>query len=261
MAKLVRVLQSNTLTKVNSLHMTSLSSFFSAYFTHFAMLGLILTFAIAHSGLAELRMWAEEKIGARLYRVIFALVSIPLAVVLLIYFFNHRYDGAQLWNVQGVTGVSEFVLILSAISFLFLYPATFNLTEVAALKKPEVHLFETGIIRICRHPQMIGQCLWGIAHALWLGTSFTLVTAIALVVYHLFAVWHGDQRLFKRYGDAFLAVKERTSVIPFVAIAQGRQQLVLKEFVRPAYIGVAITIVLFRWLHPIAITASANVNW
>jgi uncharacterized membrane protein len=166
MAKLVRVLICNTLTKVNSLNMTSLSSFFSTYLTHFVMLGLILTFAIAHSGLAELRMWAEEKIGARLYRVIFALVSIPLAVVLLIYFFNHRYDGAQLWNVQGVTGVSEFVLILSAISFLFLYPATFNLTEVAALKKPEVHLFETGIIRICRHPQMIGLMRFGWGHLL-----------------------------------------------------------------------------------------------
>jgi len=225
------------------------------------MVGLILIFAIAHSGLAALRIWAEERIGARLYRVTFALVSIPLAVLQLIYFFNHRYDGVQLWNVQGVSGVNEFVLILSAISFLFLYPATFNLTEVAAIKKPEVHLFETGIIRICRHPQMIGQCLWGFAHALWLGSSFTLTTAIALVIYHLFAVWHGDQRLFKRYGDTFLALKERTSVIPFLAIAQGRQQLVLKEFVRPAYIGVAITIVLFRWLHPIAITASANVNF
>jgi len=92
MDKLVRVVQSTTLTKVKSFNMTSLSSFFSTYFTHFLMLGLILTFAIAHSGLAELRMWAEERIGARLYRVIFALVSIPLAVVLLIYFFNHRYS-------------------------------------------------------------------------------------------------------------------------------------------------------------------------
>jgi uncharacterized membrane protein len=238
-----------------------LSDFFSNYNSHFVMMGLILTFAIAHSGLASLRMWAETKIGARLYRVIFALVSISLAVVLLIYFFNHRYDGAQLWNVQGVSGVNEFVLVLSAISFIFLYPATFNLTEVAAIKKPEVHLFETGIIRICRHPQMIGQCLWGIAHALWLGTSFTVTTAIALVVYHLFAVWHGDRRLFKRYGDAFLAVKERTSILPFVAIAQGRQQLVLSEFVRPAYIGVAIAVILFRWLHPIAIVAAASVNW
>ena len=241
--------------------MTSFNTFFSTYLSHFVMVGLILIFAIAHSGLAALRMWAEERIGARLYRVTFALVSIPLAVLQLIYFFNHRYDGEQLWNVQGVSGVNEFVLILSAISFFFLYPATFNLTEVAAIKKPEVHLFETGIIRICRHPQMIGQCIWGFAHALWLGTSFTLTTAIALVIYHLFAVWHGDQRLFKRYGDTFLALKERTSVIPFLAIAQGRQQLVLQEFVRPAYIGVAITIVLFRWLHPIAITASANVNF
>jgi uncharacterized membrane protein len=241
--------------------MLSFRDFFWNYNSHFVMMGLILTFAIAHSGLASLRMGAEAKIGARLYRVIFALVSIPLAVLLLIYFFNHRYDGAQLWNVQGVSGVNEFVLVLSAISFIFLYPATFNLTEVAAIKKPEVHLFETGIIRICRHPQMIGQCLWGIAHALWLGTSFTVTTAIALVIYHLFAVWHGDRRLFKRYGDAFLAVKARTSILPFVAIAQGRQQLVFSEFVRPAYIGVAITVVLFRWLHPIAIGAAANVNW
>lgn len=237
------------------------SAFFSTYSTHFVMVGLIIIFAIAHSGLAALRIWAEERIGARLYRVMFALVSIPMAVGLFIYYFNHRYDGWQLWNFQAVTGLHELVLVLSAIAFLFLYPATFNLGEVAAIQKPQVYLFETGITRISRHPQMIGMALWCIAHTLWLGTSFALTTAIALVSYHLFAVWHGDQRLFKRYGDAFLALKERTSVFPFLAIAQGRQQLVLKEFLRPAYIGVAITVVIFRWLHPIVITASANINF
>lgn len=241
--------------------MTSFSAFFSTYLPHFVMVGLIVIFAIAHSGLAALRIWAEGLIGARLYRVLFALVSIPLAIVLFIYYFNHRYDGVQLWDFQAVTGLHEFVLVLSAIAFLFLYPATFNLGEVAAIQKPQVYLFETGITRISRHPQMVGMALWCIAHTLWLGTSFALTTAIALVSYHLFAVWHGDQRLFKRYGDAFLALKERTSVFPFLAIAQGRQQLVLKEFVRPAYIGVAITIVIFRWLHPIVINAAANINW
>ncbi len=237
------------------------SAFFSTYLTHFVMVGLIIIFAIAHSGLAALRIWAEERIGARLYRVMFALVSIPMAVGLFIYYFNHRYDGLSLWNFQSVTGLHELVLVLSAIAFLFLYPATFNLGEVAAIQKPQVYLFETGITRISRHPQMIGMALWCIAHTLWLGTSFALTTAIALVSYHLFAVWHGDQRLFKRYGDAFLALKERTSVFPFLAIAQGRQQLVLKEFLRPAYIGVAITVVIFRWLHPIVITAAANINF
>ncbi|MBP0013378.1 MAG: hypothetical protein J7540_06220, partial [Roseofilum sp. SID2] len=64
--------------------------------SHWVMVGLLIGFAIAHSGLASLRPWGEQKIGARLYRVGFALVSIPFAVVLIIYFFNHRYDGIQL---------------------------------------------------------------------------------------------------------------------------------------------------------------------
>nr|WP_026103401.1 NnrU family protein [Pseudanabaena sp. PCC 6802] len=229
--------------------------------SHVEMVGLILVFAIAHSGLASLRMRGEEYIGARAYRVIFALVSLSLAVPLFIYYFNHRYDGVQLWQVQGVPGVHEFVLGLSAIAFLFLYPATFNLGEVAAIQKPQVHLFETGITRVARHPQLIGMTLWCIAHTVWLGTSFALVTAISLVGYHLFGVWHGDRRLYQRYGEAFLELKQRTSVIPFLAIAQGRQEFRWQEFIRPAYIGVAITIVLFRWLHPIAIDSSARVFW
>lgn len=55
--------------------------------SHWVMLGLLLGFAIAHSGLAALRPWGEAKIGARLYRVLFALVSLPSAVVLITYFF------------------------------------------------------------------------------------------------------------------------------------------------------------------------------
>ncbi|AFY75669.1 putative membrane protein [Pleurocapsa sp. PCC 7327] len=229
--------------------------------SHWVMLGLLLGFAIVHSGLAALRPWGERKIGARLYRVFFALVSIPLAIILIIYFFNHRYDGLILWQVQNVPGISVFVWIMSAISFLFLYPATFNLLEIAAIQKPQVHLYETGIIRITRHPQMVGQVIWCIAHTLWLGTSFTLVTSLGLIAHHLFAVWHGDRRLYQRYGEAFVALKERTSTIPFLAILDGRQTLKWQEFIRPAYLGVLGFILLFWWGHPWLILAIARVNW
>ncbi len=229
--------------------------------SHLTMLGLLVGFAIAHSGLAALRPWGEDKIGARLYRVLFALVSLPLATVLIIYFFNHRYDGLQLWQVQGVVGVRSLVWVLSAISFIFLYPATFNLLEVAAIQKPQVHLFETGIIRISRHPQMVGQVIWCIAHTLWVGTTFTLLTSIGLVLHHLFAVWHGDRRLLARYGEAFETVKARTSVIPFLAVIQGRQTLKWQEFLRPAYLGVTAFVLLFWWAHPLLLQATANVNW
>jgi uncharacterized membrane protein len=228
--------------------------------SHFVMFGLLVGFAIAHSGLAALRPWGERRIGPRLYRILFASVSLPLAVVLIIYFFNHRYDGLQLWQVQGVPGIPEVVWILSAISFLFLYPATFNLLEIAAIQKPQVHLFEQGIIRITRHPQMVGQVIWCVAHTLWIGTTFTLLTSIGLVLHHLFAVWHGDRRLLACYGSAFEEVKARTSVIPFLAILQGRQTLKGEEFVRPAYLGVIGFIFLLWWAHPLLIQATGKIN-
>jgi uncharacterized membrane protein len=228
--------------------------------SHGIVLGLLVGFGLAHSGLAALRMWGETKIGARGYRILFALVSIPFATGLIIYFFNHRYDGMQLWQVQGVTGIKETVWILSAISFIFLYPATFNLLEIAAVAKPQVHLYETGIIRITRHPQMVGQLIWCIAHTLWIGTTFTLVTSIALMAHHLFAVWHGDYRLQKRYGEAFNIVKARTSIVPFAAILDGRQQLQWSEFVRPAYLGIAAFVALFWWGHAWLLVMTAKVG-
>ncbi len=236
---------------------------FSTWLTssHFVMAGMLFGFAIAHSGLAALRPWGEQQIGPRLYRVLFALVSLPLAVVLIIYFFNHRYDGLQLWQLQGTPGIQSIVWILSAVSFLFLYPATFNLLEIAAIEKPQVHLFESGIIRITRHPQMVGQVIWCIAHTLWVGTTFTLLTSVGLVLHHVFAVWHGDRRLLSRYGDAFEAMKARTSVIPFVAIIQGRQKIKWDEFIRPAYLGVISFILLLWWSHPLLIQVTAKVNW
>lgn len=228
--------------------------------SHFVMLGLLLGFAIVHSGGAALRPWAEKHIGCRLYRILFAFSSLPLAVILIIYFFNHRYDGLQLWDVRNLPGVQQFVWILSAISFLFLYPATFNLLEIAAIQKPEVHLFETGIIRITRHPQMVGQIIWCVAHTLWLGTSFTLITSIGLVLHHLFGVWHGDRRLSDRYGEAYTQVQQRTSIIPFAAVLDGRQSILWQEFLRPAYLGVAIFVLLLWWSHPLLLEATSKIE-
>lgn len=229
--------------------------------SHFIMLGLLLLFAIAHSGLAALRPRGEALIGARAYRVLFALVSIPMASILIIYFINHRYDGLQLWHLQGLPGLVEGVWITSAISFVFLYPATFNLLEIAAVQKPQVHLYETGIIRITRHPQMVGQVIWCVAHTLWLGTTFMVITSAGLIAHHLFAVWHGDRRWQARYGESFEEVKARTSVIPFQAVLDGRQQLKWQEFVRPAYLGILLFVLGFWWVHPKLIGVTQQLQW
>ena len=221
----------------------------SIHHSSLVMLVLLILFAVIHSGGAALRSRAEAVIGARAWRLIFATASIPSAVVVIGWFLAHRYDGVRLWNLQGVPGVIPLVWIGTAISFLFLYPATYNLLEIPAVLKPQVRLYASGIIRISRHPQAIGQILWCFTHALWIGSSFMVVTCIGLIGHHLFAVWHGDRRLKARFGDAFDELKASTSILPFAAVLDGRQQLQWQEFLRPAQLGIVVAVGVFWWAH------------
>jgi len=217
--------------------------------TSLLILGLILIFAVIHSGGAALRSRAEDLMGPRLWRLCFVSLSLPSAVILISYFLAHRYDGIRLWNVQGNSYVFVLVWILTAISFLFLYPATYNLLEIPSVLKPQVRLYGTGIMRITRHPQAIGQIIWCLAHTLWIGTSFTFITSIGLISHHLFAIWHGDRRLEIKFGEEFYKYKESTSIIPFVAVLDGRQQIKLNEFLKLSQLGILIAIALIWWSH------------
>nr|WEQ62892.1 15-cis-zeta-carotene isomerase [Nervilia fordii]WFJ08638.1 15-cis-zeta-carotene isomerase [Nervilia fordii] len=228
------------------------------------VLVLILIFAVVHSGLASLRDTCEKLIGERAYRVLFAGVSLPLALSSIVYFINHRYDGIQLWQVQSVPFVHELVWILSFISFFFLYPSTFNLLEVAAVDRPKMHLWETGIMRITRHPQMAGQVVWCFAHTLQISKSRTIAASIGLISHHLFGVWNGDRRLAARYGGTFDAVKSRTSIIPFAAILDGRQRLprdYYKEFLRLPYLTITALTLGAYYAHPLMQASSFGLHW
>ncbi|KAL9255751.1 15-cis-zeta-carotene isomerase, chloroplastic-like protein, partial [Drosera capensis] len=237
---------------------------------HVAMLSLTLIFALVHSGLASLRDVGEKLIGERAFRVIFAGVSLPLALSTVVYFINHRYDGIQLWQLQSVPGLHQLVWFSSFVSFVFLYPSTFNLLEVAAVEKPKMHLWETGIMRITRHPQgavvsqMVGQVIWCLAHTLWIGSSVAVAASIGLIGHHLFGVWNGDRRLAIRYGEAFERVKSRTSIMPFAAIFDGRQKLpkdYYREFLRVPYLTIIALTLGTYFAHPIMQASSYKLHW
>jgi len=104
-------------------------------------------------------------------------------------------------------------------------------------------------MRISRHPQAFGQIIWCLAHTLWIGTSFTLITSIGLILHHLFAIWHGDKRLANRFGEEFENFKKNTSIIPFMAILEGRQEFKIKEFFKLSQFGILIAIGVLWWSH------------
>lgn len=79
---------------------------------------------------------------------------------------------------------------------------------MAAVDEPKLHLWETGVMRITRHPQTFGQALWCLAHTLWIGSSFMVATTGALMAHHLFSCWHGDFRLRRKYGQVGLSATQ-----------------------------------------------------
>ena len=82
---------------------------------------------------------------------------------------------------------------------------------------------------------------------------FFLLTQLLLVAHHAFAIWNGDRRLLAEHGDAFAGVRERTSVVPFAAILDGRQVLpsdYWRELCRAPYALIAVGTLGAYAAHP-----------
>ena len=160
--------------------------------------------------------------------------------------------------------VHGFCWVLNFLSFLLLSPSTFNLLEVAAVDVPQQHLWETGVIRITRHPQAAGQFLWCFAHTLWLGTTTAAAASSILLLHHAFSTYAGDKRLRERHGEDFDFIESRTSIVPFQAIIEGRQVLppdYYKEWLRAPYLLVVGGTIAAYFAHPYMQAGAALLHW
>lgn len=111
---------------------------------------------------------------------------------------------------------------------------------------------------------MVGQVMWCLAHTLWIGNSVALAASIGLIGHHLFGVWNGDRRLAARYGETFNIVKKRTSIMPFAAILDGRQELpkdYYKEFIRLPYLSITFLTLIAYFAHPLMQASSYGLHW
>jgi uncharacterized membrane protein len=86
-----------------------------------------------------------------------------------------------------------------------------------------------GIQRITRHPMLCSFAIWGAVHTLANGDSATLVFFLAFLVTAVAGMPSIDAKLAARQPAAWPGFAAKTSIIPFAAILQGRNRLVLSE--------------------------------
>lgn len=95
-----------------------------------------------------------------------------------------------------------------------------------------------GALRITRHPAFMGVALAGLAHLLVNPAPIDRAFFGGMTVYAVLGCAHQDWRRRRAGGDALARFFAETSFLPFVAIAQGRNRLVVSEL-RPAILAAA----------------------
>ncbi len=105
-----------------------------------------------------------------------------------------------------------------------------------------------GIQRITRHPMLWSFGGWAVIHMIANGDTAALVFFGAFAVTAFVGMPSIDAKLAARHPDRWPGFAQQTSILPFGAIAAGRNRLVLKEIgLMPPLVGLLIWAALLHF--------------
>ena len=206
-----------------------------------------------HIGVAgtRLRDRIVRGIGERPFRAAFSVLSIAVLVWL-----SRSYGRAAttfLWRPPA------WLLVLLALAML---PACLLFIGSVTTPNPTMIAGERargaphGIQRITRHPMLWSFAIWAAVHMIGNGDTASLVFFGAFLVTALAGMPSIDAKLARRDPAGWLTLAGGTAIVPFRAIAQGRNQFVWNEIGWwRAGLGLLLWGALL-YLHPLVIGVS-----
>ena len=196
------------------------------------MLSLLLAaifFGGIHLGVAgtTIRDRAIAALGQSGYRVAFSIASV-IGVVWLVMAYN-RAPYVVTWGMLEWWKPFAIILMLPASLLAVIGLTTPNPTSVAQegrLAQPP-----RGIVRVTRHPFLTGVGLWALVHLIGNGDVASLVFFAVWAVVAIAGTVSIDRKRRRLLGAAWEPFAAQTSIVPFAAIAAGRNRF------RPGEIG------------------------
>jgi uncharacterized membrane protein len=188
-------------------------------------------FAATHLGLAwpPLRQPLVARFGPRGFTLLFSLVAWLSFGATISSYAAHAHEGPAgpaLGAYPLVRGVLVGVIVLGAM-FMTAAFARYGSSPYAIggrrAREPR------GLERVTRHAFFVGVALLGGAHALLATHLVGAICMGGLGGYAVLGAWLQDRKLLVLRGEPYAAWLAATSLVPFGAIAAGRQRLVLGE--------------------------------
>jgi uncharacterized membrane protein len=189
------------------------------------MLSLLLAavfFAGIHLGIAgtSLRDRAIAALGRGAYTAVFSLASAAGLVWLVMAYARAPY--IAFWGMLEWWKPVAIVLMLPAVLLVVIGLTTPNPTSAG--QEGRVAEPPRGIVRITRHPFLTGAGLWALVHVVGNGDAASLVFFATWVVVTVAGTVSIDAKRRRLLGAAWEPFAAQTSIVPFAAIAAGRNR-------------------------------------
>ncbi len=174
---------------------------------------------------SPLRGVIVARTGEGPFKAMFALtIAVSLAWMGIAY---ARAPYLETWGTVEAFKPASWMLMALAFAMFGASITARNPTTLGAVPPDQVEA--RGIVRITRHAGLFALGLWGLAHFPVNGDWASHLLFGSFVVQGLIAPLNLDRKYRKRHGAAWDVFAKQTSYLPFVAIWQGRNRLVLGE--------------------------------
>lgn len=162
----------------------------------------------------------------------------------------------EVWHSGHALKALAWLLLAPAVLFVVCGNGRANPAAVKQGGRLNDAALPRGIFTVTRHPMMAGIGLWAAAHILATGDLAGLIFFGGLIVLVLAGVASQDARKARTLGEPWRRFAAETSMIPFVAILQGRARPDLRGIGwLPLLISVVVYVLLVI-LHPFVIGVS-----
>jgi uncharacterized membrane protein len=195
-----------------------------------SLLAAALAWMFVHLGIAgtPLRGRVVRVLGERGFRLAFSLLSVA-NIVWLGLAWGAAGPVRVLWQAPGWLALLCMLLLVPATILLVCALTMPNPTSVAGARALMSETPAVGILRVTRYPMLWAFALWAAAHLVVFGTLGGAVFTGAFLVVALAGMASLDAKYAARAPAQWARFAQATSVLPFVAIAQGRNRMVPAE--------------------------------
>lgn len=114
-----------------------------------------------------------------------------------------------------------------------------------------------GIIRVSRHPVMAGIAIWALVHMICNGNLAAWLFFGTLLAQATLGTLNIDRKRLAQFGDTYQSIMKRTSIVPFVAIIEGRTAFAPEELGYARMFLAASMFAVFTVLHELIFVARA----